>query len=201
MPKSEWSVFEQEGYLCVDPIFNAVVTVNEDGYRPVRRMLAPYGAVAPTDYYNVLVMRVADTAAMMEDLAGRIEESPGLMNDLSRVVPAREAFTFQSAEEFEERARAIVLQWVPELAGARFYVRLHRRGFKGRFSSPEEERFLDEAILDRLEQLNTPGRIDFGDPDAVIDIETVGNRFGLSLWTRDDLRRFRFYMSIEAEML
>lgn len=172
--------------------WNVVVTVNEDGYRRVRRMLAPYGTVAPTDYYNVLVMRVADPAAMMEDLAGRIEESPGLMNDLSRVVPAREAFTFQSAEEFEERARAIMLQWVPELAGARFYVRLHRRGFRGRLSSPEEERFLDEAILDRLEQLNTPGRIDFGDPDAVIDIETVGNRAGLSLWTRDDLRRFPF---------
>ncbi len=30
--------------------WNVVVTVNEDGYRRVRCMLEPYGAIAPTEY-------------------------------------------------------------------------------------------------------------------------------------------------------
>lgn len=172
--------------------WNVVVTVNEDGYRQARRILEPYGAMAPTEYYNVMVMRVADVPGMMADLARRIEDSPGLMNDLSRVVPATHNFNFQTAEEFEEQARAIVLQWLGQLSGKKFYVRLHRRGFKGTLSSPHEERFLDDAILDALQELNTPGHIGFEDPDAVIDIETVGNRAGISLWTRKDLQRFEF---------
>jgi len=172
--------------------WNVVVTVNEDGYRRVRRMLEPYGAIAPTGYYNVMVMQVADPAGMMEQLAERIEDSPGLMNDLSRVVPATHNFNFQNAQEFEEQARAIVLQWLGQLGGSKFHVRLHRRGFKGTLSSPHEERFLDEAILDGLQDLNTPGRIGFDDPDAVIDTETVGNRAGISLWTSEDLQRFEF---------
>ena len=73
-----------------------------------------------------------------------------------------------------------------------FHVRLHRRGHKHALPSPREERFLDDAILQRLERENAPGRIDFEDPDAVIYVETVGNRAGVSLWTRDDLRRFPF---------
>ncbi len=172
--------------------WNVVVTANEDGYRRVRRMLARYGPIWPTEYYNVMVMRVADPTAMMEELAKLVEDNPGLMNDLSRVVPATRTFNFQNAAEFEQHARTIVLQWVQQLAHKRFYVRLHRRGFKGVLSSPHEERFLDEAILDRLQQLKTPGRIDFEDPEAVIDIETVDNRAGISLWTREEIRRFEF---------
>jgi tRNA(Ser,Leu) C12 N-acetylase TAN1 len=40
--------------------------------------------------------------------------------------------------------------------------------------------------------MGRPGRINFADPDHVIDIETVGNRAGLSIWSRDDLRRYPF---------
>ena len=40
--------------------------------------------------------------------------------------------------------------------------------------------------------MGRPGRINFDDPDHVIDIETVGSRAGLSLWARDDLRCYPF---------
>jgi len=85
--------------------WNVIVIVNEDGYRHGRRILEPYGAMAPTEYYNVVVMRVADLVGMMMDLARRIEDSPGLMNGLSRVVPATHNFNFRNAQEFEEQAR------------------------------------------------------------------------------------------------
>lgn len=154
------------------------------------RACARYGTIAPTGYYNVMVIRVANRAGMMMELAGRIEDSPGSMNDLSRVVPAMHTFNFQNAQEFEEQARTIVLQWLGQLDDSTFHVRLLCRGFKGALSSPHEERVLDEAILDGLQELNTPGQIGFEDPDAVIDIETVGNRAGITLWTREDLQCF-----------
>lgn len=45
---------------------------------------------------------------------------------------------------------------------------MHRRGFKGRLSSQNEERFLDEVLLDALEQMGKPGRITFEKPDVII---------------------------------
>lgn len=172
--------------------WNVVVTANEDGYNRVRKLLQRYGKIASTEFYNVLVMRVADRAALLEDLGERVTESPGLMNDISRVVPAEATFNFQSAAEFEEKAREVAIKWASDLAGQSFHVRLHRRGFKGKLSSPEEERFLDDVILERLLELGAPGHIEFGDPDKVVNIETVGGRAGMSIWSRQDLRRWPF---------
>jgi tRNA(Ser,Leu) C12 N-acetylase TAN1 len=107
-------------------------------------------------------------------------------------MPASETFIFQSAAEFEARAKEIVCTWLPRLAGRTFHVRMHRRGLKEHMASHAEERFLDEALLHALEQTGTPARIDFTDPDVVIDVETVGQRAGLSLWTREDLHRYPF---------
>ena len=104
-------------------------------------------------------------------------------------MPAQEVFDFGTAEYFEARARAIALTWVPALSGKSFHVRLHRRGFKGVLSTPREERFIDEALLTALQDA---GRISFTDPDAVIQIETIDGRAGMSLWTRDEMHRYPF---------
>jgi hypothetical protein len=58
---------------------------------------------------------------------------------------------------------------------------MHRRGFKGRLSSVEEERFLDNILLKALEKAGSRGRISFEKPDTFIALETVGPRAGLSL--------------------
>jgi tRNA(Ser,Leu) C12 N-acetylase TAN1 len=84
------------------------------------------------------------------------------------------------------------MNWLPRLQGASFHVRMHRRGFKQAMSSQVEERFLDHAMLDALAELGHPGRIIFDDPDMIIDVETVGNRAGLSIWSRADLERYAF---------
>ena len=92
----------------------------------------------------------------------------------------------------EAHAREIVVAWRSALAGKAFHVRLHRRGFRKQLPSTDEERFLDGALRAALEADGTFGRISFDDPDAIIDVETVGGRAGLSLWTRDDLARHAF---------
>lgn len=174
------------------PDWNVVVSVHEQGYKRARALLEPLGEVEATDFYNVLVMTVDDTRAFLDRLGKLVEVVPDVLDVISRAVPAVRTFTFQGAEEFEARAQEVALEWAPQLAGKSFHVRMYRRGFKGRLSSPEEERFLDEALLGALEEAGAPGRITFVDPDAVIDVETVGNRAGLSLWTREDLARYPF---------
>jgi tRNA(Ser,Leu) C12 N-acetylase TAN1 len=70
---------------------------------------------------------------------------------------------------------------------------MHRRGFKGRLSSQEEEHFLDDYILERLASKGkTTAKIDFSGAERVIAIETVGQRAGLSLWTREQIQRYPF---------
>jgi tRNA(Ser,Leu) C12 N-acetylase TAN1 len=172
--------------------WNVVVSVHDRGYKRAHELLEPYGRIHKTDYYNVLTMTVDDPAAFLERLAKLADIVPEVLGVVSRAVPAQRSFIFQSAEEFEVKAREMALDWAPELAGKSFHVRLYRRGFKGRLSSHEEERFLDDVLLEALEVSGAPGRISFEDPDAVIDVETLGNWAGLSLWTREELKRYPF---------
>lgn len=172
--------------------WNVVVTLPEAAYREARRSLSRWGIVRRTRYYNVLALKVTDTAAFLREFEAAVAKTPGLLNFVSHVAPAEMAFDFADAAEFERRAREIAIGWTDRLAGRRFHVRLHRRGFKGVLSTPKEERFLDDALLDALGRKGTQSRIDFEDPDAVIQIETIDGRAGMSLWMRDDLRRCPF---------
>ncbi len=172
--------------------WNVVVTVHEGGFTAACRLLGKFGPVSRTEFFNVLAMRVEDISALLEQLRERVEKEPGILNDIARLVPLRHVFNFQSPETFEEKAAEIVSGFVPFLADKSFHVRMHRRGFKGRLSSMDEERFLDTRILDALEKEGKPGRMAFDDPDFIITVESVGTRAGLSLWSREELRRYEF---------
>ena len=172
--------------------WNVVVSLHERQYVPARKLLEKLGAVSRTAYFNVLVMHVEDIGRLLETLRQWVEENPQLLTILARVVPVTQTFTFQTVEEFEAKARETCLSWVADLRGKSFHVRLHRRGFKGRLSSQNEEGFLDGVLLEALEQSGSPGRITFADPDAIITVETVDCQAGLSLWTREEMQRYPF---------
>ncbi|UCH75540.1 MAG: hypothetical protein JSU82_06835 [Rhodospirillales bacterium] len=169
-----------------------LATTREKGFDRARQLLGQFGRVFRTDYFNVLLLVPDEPQTFLDRFAAMVRNVPHVMEALSRVVPAEADFSFASPQEFEARARDIVLGWAGRFHGKSFHVRMHRRGFKGRLSSQHEERFLDEALLRRLEDEGAPGCINFDDPDAVIDIETVDNRAGLSCWTREDLQRYPF---------
>lgn len=170
--------------------WNVVVTVHEGGYSQARHFLERFGPVARTDFFNILVMRTADHGEFLEELRDEALRDPAGASSLARVVPVTQTFTFQSPAEFDDKARQAVTAWLPTLAGKRFHLRMHRRGFKGRLSSMDEERFLDTFLLEALAAAGTPGHIAFDDPDAIIALETIGPRAGLSLWSREELRRY-----------
>jgi hypothetical protein len=170
--------------------WNAVITVREGGFAPACRLLEPFGPVRKTEFFNILVMRAPDPLQLLADLQGQLAGDPAIGTWVSRFMPMQRRFAFQSVAEFELRSREVVLEWLPRLVNARFHLRMHRRGFKGKLSSAEEERFLDEFLLLRLAEAGTPGKVAFDDTDAIIALETIGPQAGLSLFSRDELQRF-----------
>lgn len=172
--------------------WNVVVSVRERRLPQAFELLEEYGLVRKTDFFNVLVMKVDDVRELLEALRKRLVKDPASLSCVSRLVPVTHTFSFQSPEDFEAKAKETVSTWVPELAGRSFHVRMRRRGFKGRLSSAEEERFLDNILLEALEKAGSIGHISFEKPDAVIALETVGPRAGLSLWEHEKMERYPF---------
>jgi tRNA(Ser,Leu) C12 N-acetylase TAN1 len=172
--------------------WNVVITVHEGYYSLGRELLKPLGTVRKTDYFNVLVMAVDDMQQALETLKAMMDEKPEFCDAIARFVPAAHTFFFTSAEEFEEKAQKAALSWTRELEGKKFHVRMKRRGFKKRISSLDEEIFLDKVLIGALEKRGASGTISFTDPDAVIAIETVGQRAGMTLFTREELARYPF---------
>jgi tRNA(Ser,Leu) C12 N-acetylase TAN1 len=172
--------------------WNVVVTVREGGYNQGKRFLEQFGPVHLTDFFNILIMRVADHRLFLEELRDKTGRDAEGSSSLARVIPVVETFTFQTPAEFDAKSRQAVCAWLPALANRGFHLRMHRRGFKGKLSSMDEERFLDTYLLETLATAGTPGHIDFDNPDAIIGLETIGPRAGLSLWTREELERYPF---------
>lgn len=169
--------------------WNVVATSRIGRFDDARRLLAKLGPADRTGYYNVLVLRVEDVDRLLAQLLELSASDPGV---LAHVRPARATFDFRGPEEFEELARRVALAWAPRLAGRRFHVRMHRRGFRRRLSSQQEEHFLDDTLLSALGVAGEPGAIGFDDPDGILAVDTVGGRAGLSLWSRDELLRYPF---------
>jgi tRNA(Ser,Leu) C12 N-acetylase TAN1 len=172
--------------------WNVVATARDRRFNQALGFLRRLGTAHRTGLYNVLVLKTADVRAFLEALRVRWADDPAAAAVIGRVIPATRTFEFQTPEEFEARAREAALALAPELAGKSFHVRFHRRGWKRWHPGPGGERFLDKALLGALEAAGTPGRIAFDDPDAVVVVETVGGRGGLSVWGREDLKRYPF---------
>lgn len=170
--------------------WNTIITTREGCFVQACRFLEEFGPVRKSDFFNVLEMRLEEPFAVLRQIHSRLATSPEIAQWISRFMPVELTFTFNSLEQFEERAREAVSAWLPRLAGKRFHLRMHRRGFRGRISSAEEERFLDEFLLEKLAVAGTPAAVAFEDPDLIIALETLGTRAGLSLWEREHLRRF-----------
>jgi hypothetical protein len=67
---------------------------------------------------------------------------------------------------------------------------MHRRGFKGRLSSQAEELFLAHFLIDSLQQQGSAAELRFENPDFILALETLGQRAGMSLWSREQIARY-----------
>jgi tRNA(Ser,Leu) C12 N-acetylase TAN1 len=169
--------------------WNVVVTVRDHEFNRAIKLLSPLGTVGRTRFYNVLVLKVQDGGDVLEVLHSWIASDPQVLDVLAHVAPATRTFGFSSADEFDTRAGEVILECAEQLAGKSFHVRLHRRGLKGQIVSPKEERRLATLVVDATTTLGCPARVAFTDPDAIVDVETVGLRAGVSVWTREERAR------------
>lgn len=177
----------------MNPRWNVVATVHSNqNMAKGRELLNSFGPAEITDYYDVLVVTAEDPAAFLEAFRGRAEREPQILSILSRVIPMTQTFTFQTPEEFKQKAKEALRPLIEQIAGKSFHVRMHRRGFKHRISSHEEERELAEYIFDTLEKSGKTPKIRLEDSDVLVDIETIGQEAGVSLWSRQDLLRYPF---------
>ena len=170
--------------------WNVVITVYQNGFRRALRALQEFGPVERSPYHNVLVMRVDDPMALLAAIEQKTEQSTALNDAISRVAPAMRTVEFHSAQELSERLGAILSEWSPRLAGSSLHVRLHRRGDRRDLRTPDVERLFDDLLLQATAATGAACKISFTDPDAVIAIDTVDDRAGIGLWTRDDLTRY-----------
>lgn len=168
--------------------WNILVKVKEHNFSPAYIFLEKFGKVYQSDFENLLLLKVEAIAQFMAECDRAFKEDPKLLNLFERIVPVTATFNFQSAQEFETKAKEIVMDWIPMLAGKKFYVRMHRIGFKDRIDRHEEETFLDLVILQELENIGKPGQIGGVDPDVIVAVETVTERAGLACWTSSDLQ-------------
>lgn len=171
--------------------WNLVITIFQDGFRRAMRALRVLGPIERTMYHNVLTMKVDDPMEALGAIELKTQESTALYDAISRVSPASHNFEFKSADELLVKAKNLLVEWSPQLAGRSFHLRLHRRGPKYDLGSQQTEHLLNDIILDATTKLGDPGKLSFTDPDAVIAIDTVDERAGAALWTRDDLARHR----------
>lgn len=172
--------------------FNLIVTLAADGrFQDLLRELSLYGDFHKTEFLGVILGHVADPAAFLETVRDKREHQLIAFQDLARVVPFDRCFTFHPAT-FQDQVRETLAPYAESLAGQSFYVRLERRGLKGRIISPEVERSFDAFLLELVEKSGGAAKIEFDDPDTVLAIETIGERCGLGVLTRELRKRYAF---------
>ena len=172
--------------------FNLVATLADGGRFPaLLRELAAFGEFHKTEFFGVVLGQVAEPLELFEAIGAARDESPQAFADLGRLIPVSEVFHFTVDSLVEEASRAI-RPHLAQFAGKSFYVRLERRGFKGKIISPEAERQLDAVILEASAASGQPARVDFTDPDLIVALETFGGRAGIGWLGRELRARFPF---------
>lgn len=172
--------------------FNLVVTMANDGrYRHLLEELEPHGEFSRTGFHGVVLGQVPSIGEFLETVRRQRQEKLIAFQDVGRIVPVESLFTFRQ-DEFLERLESAVIPLVLPLKPKRFYVRLERRGFKGRIVSPEVEREVDTLIVERLQEEGTEAAVDFEHPDLVIAVETIGDRCGVGLLDHELMERYDF---------
>ncbi len=164
--------------------WNILATAQKRQERYLLRLLNNYGEFRGSGYRDVILGYVADIPAFLEALEGIRREAPQKLRSLGQIVPLEKNFQFDVAD-FREMAKEAVSPYIGQLEDSRFFVRVVRRGHKGELSGMEAEKELDGFILKSLEDKGKRAMINIEEFEKMIIIETVENRAGVGLLTRE----------------
>jgi tRNA(Ser,Leu) C12 N-acetylase TAN1 len=171
--------------------WNILVTAKELDERHLARMLKRFGDFRWTRFRGVLVGRVEDVPAFLDQLIRCQEDDPSFLDPLAKLVPVDQTFTF-TVETFVEQLKAAVLPYADRIGNGSFYVRLERRGHHGEIHSQQVEQELDRLLIAALSEKGLTPKIDFKDPDWILAIETIGDVCGVGALSRELRARYPF---------
>jgi tRNA(Ser,Leu) C12 N-acetylase TAN1 len=171
--------------------WNIIATTPPGQERELLPALNRLGEFARSEFNGVLIGRVDDVTRFLEDIRHAGEEHAEWRQYLLRVLPVERTFSF-TPQTFAERVREAVTPFVQRMAGGTFHVRLERRGHKGTILSLEVERSLVDYVMDLATQQGKRLHVSFQDSDYIVVAETVGNRCGVALVSRELRTRYPF---------
>src|SRR5256885_6630214 len=116
-------------------------------------------------YRNVVVGTVESVDEFLAGVHEALDADPLLPTALARVVPIEATVRFEASAAVETLAAAAE-PFVDCLAGGSFFVRLERRGLKGRVPPPTGERALREHVARAPRARRHPPRVAFNRPCA-----------------------------------
>lgn len=171
--------------------WNILATAFRRQERYLLWLLKNYGEFKGSGYRDVVIGWVKDVNTFLESLESLRRENPEKLRSLSQIVPVERTFQFDLSD-FRDKAKEAISLYVELVENRRFYVRVQRRGHKGEISSHEVEKEMDAFILDALKSNGKQAQIDFKDPDRIIVVETIENRAGVGLITKDMKEKYPF---------
>ena len=178
------------GEAAVGP-WNLLATSHESRRDALLIALRRLGRFRSGGYRNVVVGQVDEPRVFLAAVRDGLASDPLLPTALARVVPIAITLRFDPAEPVGPLVAAAE-PLLDRVAGGSFFVRLERRGLKGRLHSPTVEREIGDRVWRALEGRGHVPRVDFRDPDAVLVIETLGDQAGLAVVDRATRRDFPF---------
>jgi tRNA(Ser,Leu) C12 N-acetylase TAN1 len=171
--------------------FDALATSLEGRRDALLVALRRLGRFRPGGYRNVVVGTVEDRAAFLDRVGEALGRDALLSSTLARLLPIDATVRIEPSTAADALARAAE-PLVARLDGDSFFVRVERRGLKGRLHTQTLERELADRVWRALEARGRTPRVDFRDPDAVLVVETVGDQAGLALLPRALRARYPF---------
>jgi tRNA(Ser,Leu) C12 N-acetylase TAN1 len=153
--------------------------------------LRRFGRFRPGGYRNVVVGLVEDHGRFLAEVRDALAADPLLPTALAKVVPIETTLRFDPVDPVPALSTAAE-PFLDRLAGGSFFVRLERRGLKGRLHSPTVEREIADRVWKALEARGHVPRVEFRDPDAVLVVESLGDQAGLCVLGRALRREFPF---------
>ena len=168
--------------------WNVVASVHEERFSGGRRLLEQFGQAEKTGFFNILVMWATHPVGLLqslEELARRDRPSSRWHGLIRSPTPSPFSPLMSSKRRLRGCARMGPRPRRRKLSRPHAPARLQGEAVEhGRRAFPRP------VSAGRTGTTGSPGRITFDDPDAIIAVETVGVQAGLSLWTREDLRRY-----------
>lgn len=171
--------------------WNVLVTAKNLEQRHLARRLKRFGDFRWAPYLGLLIGRVEDHEAFLDQLRRCEEEKPGFLFPLARLIPIDRTFVF-TTDTLTPLLKEEVPGCADRIGSGSFYVRVERRGHKDEIHSRPIEQEFAAALVDELHRQGKMPRVDFKDPDVIVAVEIVGNECGIGVIPRSLRVRYPF---------